>query len=316
MSNEPYQQKRLKCFFSKGKLFYIEYNIRLFFFLFIQKCDVLGAIDLDTLLPCYLVSKLKSTAIVFDAHEHFTEVIEVVNRPLTRWIWLKLEEAILPKIKYAYTVSENLRKIFTEKYKVPFYLFRNLSELESYGQISKKEKYFIYAGAVNEGRGLHECILAMQSIPAKFYICGKGDIFDELVALTKELKLEEKVIFLGYLPPNKLKQYIRNAFAGCLLLENKGLSYYYSLANKFFDYMHAGIPQITIDFPEYRFINDEVNVAVLIPLKVEAIVGAATRLLEDTGYYQKFVENTKIASQQYNWQREGEKLVEFYRSLK
>src|SRR5207253_931566 len=135
-------------------------------------------------------------------------------------------------------------------------------------------------------------------------ICGKGDIFDELVALTKKWRIEEKIIILGYLPPSKLKQYIRNACAGCLLLENKGLSYYYSLANKFFDYMHAGIPQITIDFPEYRFINDEVNVAILIPLKVEAIVNAATLLLVDASYYQKLVENTKVASQQYNWQRE------------
>src|SRR6476661_6581441 len=52
-----FQQKRLFCFFEKGKLFYIEYAIRLFVFLLFKKFDLIGAIDLDTIVPCYLVSK-------------------------------------------------------------------------------------------------------------------------------------------------------------------------------------------------------------------------------------------------------------------
>lgn len=315
LKNEIYTQKRLTCFFEKGKLFYLEYNLRLFLYLMHQKTDIICAIDLDTLLPCFMVSKMRSKEIVFDAHEHFTEVIEVVNRPVTKWIWLKLEKTILPKLTYAYTVSENLREIFTKKYGVPFQLIRNLSELEEFPEEVKKEKYFIYAGAVNEGRGLRECITAMQFIPAKFYICGKGDLFEELVLLAKELKLEEKVIFLGYVTPDLLKQYIRKSFVGCLLLENKGLSYYYSLANKFFDYMHAGIPQITINFPEYVFLNEKLHIAELIPLEVKAFVDAATKLIEDETHYQQLANNAKSARLEYNWQKESEKLIQFYKEI-
>src|SRR6266511_4771316 len=64
-----FHQKRLSCFFEKGKAFYIEYNIRLFFFLLLKKSDLICAIDLDTILPCYFISKLKNTNRVYDAHE-------------------------------------------------------------------------------------------------------------------------------------------------------------------------------------------------------------------------------------------------------
>ena len=33
LRKEKYQQKRLRCWFQKGKVFYAEYNFRLFFYL-------------------------------------------------------------------------------------------------------------------------------------------------------------------------------------------------------------------------------------------------------------------------------------------
>jgi hypothetical protein len=97
-----YKQHRLNCFFDKGKLFYIEFNIRLFFYLLFNAFDIVNAIDLDTILPCYLVSRIKSKPCVYDAHEYFTEVPEVINRPFTQKIWLSIEQFIVPQLKYCY----------------------------------------------------------------------------------------------------------------------------------------------------------------------------------------------------------------------
>jgi hypothetical protein len=44
----------LKCWFNKGKFFYSEFNIRLFFFLLFKKMDCICAIDLDTIPPLLL----------------------------------------------------------------------------------------------------------------------------------------------------------------------------------------------------------------------------------------------------------------------
>src|SRR5688572_4439375 len=73
LSEEPFQQTRLKCIFNKGKLFYVEYNLRLLFYLTFSQFEAACAIDLDTIVPVCIIGKLKGAKLVYDAHEYFTE---------------------------------------------------------------------------------------------------------------------------------------------------------------------------------------------------------------------------------------------------
>lgn len=68
---KPFRQQRLKLLFTRGKLFYIEYNLQLFLLLLFTKFDVVCGIDLDTILPCYFAAKWKGKRCVYDAHEIF-----------------------------------------------------------------------------------------------------------------------------------------------------------------------------------------------------------------------------------------------------
>ena len=70
----PFKTKRFRMIFHKGFLFYKFFNIRLFIYLLFHKHDLLVSNDLDTLLPNYLVSKIKALPLVFDSHEYFTGV--------------------------------------------------------------------------------------------------------------------------------------------------------------------------------------------------------------------------------------------------
>lgn len=315
LSQKGYDQKRLSCFFDKGKLFYLEYNIRLFVYLLSIKFDIICAIDLDTIAPCYFAGKIKGKKKVYDSHEYYTEVIEVVRRPKIQKFWSRVEAYFVPKYDAWYTVSESIARIYNTMYAANFKVIRNVALLENYGTPDPAERYLIYVGAVNEGRGLEETIRAMQHIDMPLYICGDGDIYDQLVLLVKSLNLESKVKMLGYILPEQLKVYTRNAYAGILLLNDASKSYYYSLANKFFDYIHAGIPQITVDFPEYRVINEQYKVAELIQLKEAEIVNAVNKLISDHAYYQFLRDNTIQARNKYNWQTEAQELVRIYQNL-
>ena len=205
----PYYCHRMKLFFNKGFLFYAEYNLRLFFYLLFQKTDVLLANDLDSLLANFLVSKLRNKKLVYDSHEYFTELPELVQRPKVKKIWLNIEKKILPKIKYSYTVCDSIAKIYSEKYKINMGVVRNLpilkktetkinletkNEIQKIIEFTQNKKIILYQGSINIGRGLDYAIKSMKFIDnAILLILGKGTILNDLIELSKNLNLENKV---------------------------------------------------------------------------------------------------------------------------
>lgn len=311
----PYEQHRLRCFFQKGKFFYLEYNLRLFFFLLFQKADAYGAADLDAAVPVTLKAKLAGKPFVFDAHEYFPEVPEVVVRPKIKKIWQAVEKFVVPKSALRYTVTASLAQIFEKNYGYSFGVVRNISVLKPYVPTEKPVKYLLYQGAVNAGRGLELLLEVMPEIEAELWICGQGEVLELLQNRAAELGITHKVKFLGYVLPADLEIITRNAYIGINLLENLGLSYYYSLSNKFFDYLHAGIPQVVINFPEYEILNQEFEVGLTIPLETEPLKAALNSLLNDEKRYAELVKNCLVAREVWNWQEEEKKLISLYETL-
>lgn len=319
LHDQRFDQKRLFCFFQKGKWFYLEYNIRLFFYLFFHRYDLACAIDLDTILPVFLISSLKRKKWVYDAHEYFTEVPEVINRKGVQKMWESLADWIIPKSQFNYTVGPALASIFSERYAVPFEIIRNVPFKKSEQSKPSKTSPFtvIYQGALNEGRGIEASLQAFQYLEnAQFWIVGEGDLSKELRMLSKKLKLDDRVKFWGYQRPEDLKKITEQAHLGLNLLENKGLSYYYSLANKFFDYIQAGLPSLNMDFPEYRAIVNEFPVASLLEdLNPKTIAKQIDYLANSPEQYLQMKQICQEAAQVYHWEKEKETLIQFYQEV-
>lgn len=311
-----FTQIRLKIFFKKGKLFYAEYNFRLFFWLLFRRFDIYCGIDLDTLLPVFLNARLRRKHIVYDAHEYFTELPEIVDRPVIKKIWLQLEKFLLPKIQYNYTVSQTIAQALTDTYKQTFEVIRNVPVLQNTNATIEKKNFILYQGALNTGRGIENLMRAMADVECELYIAGEGDLSEALRKLAGNLEHKHKIRFLGYVRPEELRNYTLQAKAGINLVENLGLSYYYSLSNKFFDYIHAGIPQITMNFPEYENLNTKYHVALLIDnVLPETIALTVKKLLLDETLYKTLAENTRKAKAELNWQEEEKKLIAFYNTI-
>lgn len=312
-----FHQKRLNCFFDKGKLFYLEYNLRLLFFLLFQKTDIICGIDLDTILPTWLAAKWRGKHFVYDAHEYFTETSSLHGREFEKRVWKRVESLIVPKIKNAYTVNRSIATIFEKEYAVVFDVIRNVPILKApTPKESKTEKYILYQGVLNKGRGLEFVLSCMPEIEEKLVIAGDGPIREKLEQICRDLKIESKVEFLSFVLPEKLNTISENAWVGLNLIENTGLSYYYSLANKFFDYIHARIPQICMGFPEYKLLNDEYNCALLLDdFNKKQFIEFITQL-KDENLYQSLTANTEKARQDLNWQKESQHLIRFYENIK
>lgn len=320
LKKQSFQQKRFKLFFNKGKLFYLEYNFRLFIYLLFTRFDAVCAVDLDTLLPGYIVSKIKHKICIYDAHEYFTEVPEVIGRPLVKRAWEFIAQLIIPRIKYAYTVCESIADIFQEKYNTPFVVIRNVPIKKRLPLNNEKEMspfIIIYQGVLNEGRGLEEAIDAMQCLEnVEMWLVGEGDLSKKLRDIVAHKQLENKVLFHGRLNPVDLFKLTEKAHLGLNLLQNKGLNYYYSLANKTFDYMQAGIPSLCMAFPEYEKINKKYNALHLLDnLSFGEIINAINFYKNNESAYLKKCKNSRLAAEDLIWEKEEQKLLNFYKEI-
>jgi glycosyltransferase involved in cell wall biosynthesis len=316
LQQKNFQQKRLRCFFNKTALFYIEYNLRLFFFLLFRKMDCVCAIDLDTILPCLFVSKLKKIPRVYDAHEYFTEMKELWIRPRVQKLWLAIEKFSVPKFNYGYTVSDGLAGIFNTKYHRSFITIRNLPVLHPLNANIKREKLLLFQGAVNEARGFEYLIPAMKHIPYKLVICGDGNFMQQLKNLIEQNRVQDKVELKGMMLPEDMRPVAQRAALGLGLAEKEGLNQFYALPNKFTEYMHAGLPQLAMGFPEYQKINSEYKVAVLIDELSEAlIVDTINKTMNDDQLLNDLEKNALKAREVYNWQNEEKKLIQYYQQI-
>jgi glycosyltransferase involved in cell wall biosynthesis len=312
----PFKQIRLPIMAEQGKLLYIQYWIELFFLLLFKKSDALCAIDLDTILPVYYASRIRGKKRVYDAHEIFTDLKEVISRPSIYKMWNWIGNHTVPHFKTGYTIGDCYADEFKKRYGVDYKIVRNATILRPFEIPEKKERFILYQGWVNVGRCFEQLIPAMKYVNAKLIVCGSGNFYEEAVTLTREQGLEDKIIFKGYVPPAELTDYTAKAYVGITLFENTSLSNRLSLANRFFDYMHSGVPQLCNAYPEYERINKEYEVAALVPeLTSECIAQRLNKMLNDEAYYQTLQQNCIKARIKYCWQAEEEKLLAVYENL-
>ncbi|WEK34370.1 MAG: glycosyltransferase family 4 protein [Candidatus Pseudobacter hemicellulosilyticus] len=316
LEQRSFRQRRLHCFFRKGKLWYAEYNFRLFWYLLFIRMNLICAIDLDTIFPCYWVSRLKRIPRVYDAHELFCEMKEVATRPAIHRAWKWVEHHTVPYFLQGYTVNELIAMEFRRMYGVKYEVVRNVPIARPLEIPAKPEKFILYQGAVNEGRCFETLIPAMKQVDARLIVCGDGNFMEQALDLVRTHHLEEKIIFEGRILPEALRAYTEKAWVGITLCDREGLSIYYSLANRFFDYLQCGVPQLCVDFPVYRELNNQYQIAVLIDdLGADSIARELNNLLNDEQLYGLLQQNCLTAREIFTWQEEEKKLIAFYRNI-
>ena len=312
-----FRHKRLTCLFRKGPLFYAMYNIKLLFILLFSRCDILAAVDLDTILPNSIVARLRRKRLVFDSHEYFTEVPELKNRKIIKWIWDRIGWLCVPIAHICYTVSESLASELSSKYGRHFHVIMNVPEVISIDKVITRQETsaIIYQGHLNPGRGLEEAIAAIEGTDANLLIAGDGPLRGKLEHIVNEKGMGQQVAFTGMLDRERLEELTRKAYIGLNILDDESKSYQLSLSNKFFNYIHAGIPQICAAFPEYIKINTRWEVALTCKYEVKALKAAIELLTNDHEYYNRLKRNCTEAAAALNWQNEEKRLIALFNEL-
>jgi glycosyltransferase involved in cell wall biosynthesis len=319
----PYKVVRLKNFFKGGPQMYLMFNTQLLFYLLFKRADILWANDLDTLLPNFLIARLKKIKLVYDSHEYFT--MSVYKRT-SRKIWQRLENFLFPKLKNVITVNDSIKKMYEEKYKVPITVIRNVpykNDLKSLGKIdiAEEKKILIIQGAgINENRGAEEAVEMMQFLPDEFLLLfvGGGTVIEKLKRMVNELKLENKVMFIGVLPYHQMMNYTRQSYLG-LIFEKVDFTdeHNFALPNRFFDYVKAGIPVLSTKAIEIKALIEKYNIGTFVDnLNPAHLAEKIMQISEDASSYNCWKSNTAKAASDLCWENEEKKLIEFMNNIR
>jgi len=313
-----YKTKRFQLLFNTGFLFFAEYNLRLFCYLLFTRKDILLANDLDTLLPNYLVSKLQNKKIIFDSHELFPEIPELVHRPKVKKVWLALEGSILPNLKNNYTVCNSIASFYNDKYNTHFKTIKNLPTKKevnkgAFSFDTHAKKIILYQGALNIGRGLELMIETMHFLENHLLVLiGDGDIHAFLKEKVSAENLNSKVVFLGKIAPTELHKVTPLANLGLSLEEDLGLNYRFSLPNKIFDYIQAEVPILVSNLPEMRKVVLDHKVGEIVKHRTPKKLAIQIKQVLEKEYTTEL----KSAKEILTWEQQEAELIAIFHNLK
>lgn len=324
LANRSYSTNRLQLLFEKEAIFYAEFNIRLFFYLLFNKSDLLIANDLDTLLPNFLVSKIKRIPLVYDSHEYFCGVPELENNHLAHKVWLTIEKWIFPHLKHVFTVNNSIANLYKKQYNVDVKVVRNIplrrekiiTKTKTELGLTDNRKIILLQGAgINVDRGVEELIEAMQWINnALLLIIGGGDVIEDLKLQAVKLNLSNKILFIPKLPFEELFNYTVHADLGLTLDKDTNINYRFSLPNKLFDYINAGIPVLSSNLIEIRNIIETYNIGeILQNHQPKDIAQHINKMLADELKMLEYKKNTHIAADELCWENEEKELIDVYK---
>ena len=327
----PFKPSKFKTFrfnmlFRKGFLFYAEYNLKLFLYLLFRRCSLLVSNDLDTLLPNYLVSKIKSIPLVYDSHEYYLGSTEIAYRPIVKKVWSIIEGAIFPRLESIITVNHSIADLYEKEYGKRPEVVRNLPKRYTINRTLTREKLglpldkkiiLMQGGAINIDRGAEELIHAMKPQygieNTELYFIGSGDVWEQIKGLTKDLHLERRVHFLPRMPYAKMMEYTCLCDLGITLDKPVSLNYKYSLPNKLFDYLAAGLPVLASPMVEVKKIIDTYQVGMCIEShEPRQIAEKIKTMLSDQKQSNKWKRNALKTARDLCWENEEKMLARIY----
>ncbi len=309
--------RRFRLWFNRGPLFYLNLNAVFLFYGTFTSFDVVVANDSDTLLAATALKLDNKKQMVFDAHEYFTEVPELVHRPRIQKIWAWIEGQCIPHTDAAFSVAHSIAQRYSQEFGVDFKVVRNMSQPllgEPTPLPQLPQDFLIYQGVLNVGRGIELMIAAMELLPhLHLVIAGDGDIKKALVQQAEETAYAHRIHFLGRVTPAQLQQITPKAQLGLSLEEDMGYNYRMALPNKIFSYLHAGIPTVCSQLPEMaKLVGDHDIGTVLKKRTPESLAAVMAATLSKRESYLPAI---KKAQQELHWDKEAQQLISIFRAL-
>lgn len=290
--------------------------------------DVVHANDANALVPALLSTVGTPARVVYDSHElwrhrnvlrrnrwlapYVEAAIESVGIRLTAGV-ITVSPSIADWLQRTYSLRERptlVRNIPTAR-GLPDPAQGRLRELAGLGP---DDRVVSYVGGITTGRGLEETVDAMALLPEDTHLVllgyGEPRYVDALLARARAAGVGERVHLAGSVPSPDVPRTLADADVAVVFVRPICLSYRYSLPNKLFESIHAGLPIVAADLPDTAEVVRRYGVGEVFDASTPEDLAAAIRqVLADPAAYR---EASRAAAAELTWEHEAERLVGLY----
>lgn len=229
-----------------------------------HRIEALQIIDVPLSAAVLAVGRLFGLPVVYDMWENYPEALRGWAKGNWRRTLLKnpdvaraTEKWVTARVDHIFTVVDEARdrliadgissdKVSVVTNGVDMELFLRQEPDAAVSQLDPAAYKLLYAGAITIERGLDDIIRALPLLAGRvprtiLYIAGNGSDEDRLRKLVVELKLEQQVCFMGWVPFRQIHAYISQSDL-CLVPHVYNDFINTTIPNKLFQYMAMSKP--------------------------------------------------------------------------
>jgi glycosyltransferase involved in cell wall biosynthesis len=275
------------------------------------------------LLPLGYRLKKCGKKVIYDAHEDVPR--QICNkswipkylRKIISWSFERYENYIVRRLDHIITatpyIAERFQKIFKKVTAISNYPI--LAEFDQRISWSKKDNECCYIGGLTRNRGIRQIVEAAGLAKVRLNLCGKfeSENFEEEIRGLPGFKY---VKYYGLLDRESVKKILCKSKIGIItFLPAK--NHINAQPNKMFEYMAAGIPVISSDFPLWKRIIEDNNCGTCVnPYDVNAISDAIQYFVFNENEAKKMGGNgRRLVENEMNWEGQARVLCKAYKEL-
>lgn len=285
-----------------------------------EPVDLLVAHDFEALPAAWLAARRLNAAVLYDSHELAADQVQLVPRTaMGQWRMRWTERALARRAAAVVTVNDSIASELVTRYGIARpYVVRNVpyatepaaADSRWLDQLAVPEQHrvAIYIGGLVPGRGIEDVIEAMRYLDEVTLVLmgpGSDHDIDRFRVLARNAGVSDRIRFAPPVPSRDVPRYAAAADLGIVPARRNSLNDWYSLPNKIFEYLGAGLPVVTVAFPELRRIIEHYDAgATCAPERPAELASAIERLLADPHELSRLGHNAAAAGAALTWERE------------
>ncbi len=291
-----------------------------------REAVVIHAHDLNTLLPGALAKRRFRGPLVYDSHElQMGTTAMVLRGPVHRRLYRRYERALSRRADAVITVCDSIARILERDYGIQRVdVVRNCALLVppiEHEDLLRRElgipaerRIALYHGNLTTGRGLEVLVESARFMPSvDVVLLGSGPLFAELPKLADRCGVGERLHVLAAVSQALLHRFVASADVAVVPIQAVIPNYFYSLPNKLFEALVAGLPIAASHLPEIRRVVEGERVgAIFDPEDPRDVARAITEILESPDYGQMRERALEAARERHHWALEVRRLTAVY----